>query len=116
MEYGTSPLQVSPNGSLFHLYFPPWGAGGAEFAAFVIKFYLPESAPGIKDAKMGGTADFGYDIIYGSYIVGGALSCSVQVTGVQVEANCSIWFSCNHSRVDPWRVFIVHLFKDNLLP
>ena len=70
------------------------------------------ASPEIKDAKMGGTADFGYDIIYGSYIVGGALSCSVQVTGVQTKANCSLWLFCNHSRVDPWRVFIVYLFKD----
>ena len=61
---------------------------------------------------MGGTADFGYDIIYGSYIVGGASSCSVQVTGVQAKANCSLWLSCNHSRADPWHVFIVYLFKD----
>ena len=57
-----------------------------------------------------------YDIIYGSYIVVGALSCSVQVTEVQAKANCSIWLSCNHSRVDPWLVFIVHLFKDICLP
>ena len=65
---------------------------------------------------MGGTADFGYDIIYGSYIVGGASSCSVQVTGVQAKANCSLWLSCNHSRADPWHVFIVYLFKDICLP
>ena len=53
----------------------PWGTGGAALAAFVITFYLPEPPPGVKNAKMGGTADFRYDIIYGSHIVGGALNC-----------------------------------------
>ena len=81
----------------------PQGTKGAEFAAFVIKFYLPKPASGLKDAKMGGTADFGYDIIYGSHIVRDALQCLVQVTGVQEKANCAIWLSCNHSRVNPWR-------------
>ena len=55
----------------------PWGTGGAASAAFVITFYLPEPPQGVKNAKMGGTADFGYDIIYGSQIVGGALNCFV---------------------------------------
>ena len=53
--------------------------------------------PGVEDAKMGGTADFGYmyDIIYGFHIEGGALNCFVQVAGVQAKANCAIWLSCN---------------------
>ena len=57
---------------------------------------------GLKDAKMGGTAGFGYDIIYGSHRIGGALNCFVQVTGVQEKANCATWVYCNHSRVNPW--------------
>ena len=63
---------------------------------------------------MGGTADFGYmyDIIYGFHIEGGALNCFVQVAGVQAKADCAIWLSCNYSRVNPWRVFIVLLFRD----
>jgi len=55
----------------------PWGTAGAASAAFVITFYLPEPPPGVKNAKMGGTAYFGNDIIYGSHIVGGALNCFV---------------------------------------
>ena len=61
---------------------------------------------------MGGTAD----IIYGFHIVGGALNCFVQVAGLQAKANCAIWLCCNYSRVNPWRVFIVHLFKEICLP
>ena len=41
--------------------------------------------------KVGGIADFWYDIIYGSHIFGVALNSFVQVTGVdQAKANCAI--------------------------
>ena len=80
----------------------PRGTECGEFAAFFIRFYLPKPAPGLKDAKMGGTADFRYDIIYGSHRIGGAWNCFVQVTGVQEKANCATWVYCNHSRVNPW--------------
>ena len=61
---------------------------------------------------MGGTTD----IIYGFHIVGGALNYFVQVAAVQAKANCAIWLCCNYSRVNPWRVFIVHLFWEICLP
>ena len=57
----------------FQSVLSPWGTGGAESAAFVITLYLPEPPPGVKNTKMGGTADFGYDIIYGSHIVVGCV-------------------------------------------
>ena len=82
---GKSKWQPSPS------VLCPRGPEGAEFVAFVVKFYLPKPASAVKDAKMGGTADFWYYIIYGSHIFGVALNCFVQVTGVvKATANCAI--------------------------
>ena len=88
--------------------FAPWGTEGAQFAAFVIEFYLPESTAGIQDTKVGSSTDLGYHIIYGSHIVWGALDGFVEITGVQAQANCAIRLCCDDSGIDPWCVLIVY--------
>ena len=61
----------------------PWSTERAKFAAFVIQFNLPEPALGIKDTKVGGAADLGYHISYGSHIARAAPDGFIKVTGVQ---------------------------------
>ena len=92
----------------FPRVFTPWGTKGAQFAAFVIKFYLPESTAGVQDTNVGGSTFLGYHIIYRSHIVWGALDGFIEITGVQAQANCAIRLSCDNSGVDPWRVLIVY--------
>ena len=92
-SWNTFPLQVSPNGSLFHLYFVHRVLTVQSLLLLSSMFYLPKPA----------TTGFGYGIIYGSHMVWDALHCFVQVTGVQEKANCAVWLSGNHSRVNPRR-------------
>ena len=90
----------------------PMGTEGAQFAAFVIEFYLPESTAGIQDTKVGSSTDLGYHIIYGSHIVWGALDGFVEITGSRhrrivplgfvvttVELTHGVYSSCIGSRM-----------------
>ena len=79
----TSPLQVSPKGSLFHLYLPH---GVLKVQSLLLSsssstFQNPLWASRI--LKGGGATDLGYHIIYGSHIVRGALDSFIKVTGVK---------------------------------
>ena len=88
--------------------FAPWGTESAQFAPFVIEFYLPESTVGVQDSKVGGSTDLGYHIIYDSHIVGDTLDGLIEIAAVQEQANCAIGLSCDIGGVDPWRVLIVY--------
>ena len=65
----------------FSPIFVSWSTEGAQFAAFVIKFYLPESTAGVQDTKVGDSTDLGYHIIFGSHIVWRALDGFIEITG-----------------------------------